>query len=98
MVWDIDSLMYLLSDSGITRTFAIKFMSNDSNFIEIYSEEATTGERDPKVTLFYNELDSTLNDTTTLDTFYSIFSSADLSIFDPTGFQTRKTMLALVMV
>ena len=95
LVWDIDSLMYLLSDSGITRTFAIKFMSNDSNFIEIYSEEATTGERDPKVTLFYNELNSTLTDTTTLDTFYSIFSSADLSIFDPTGFQDPENYVGI---
>ena len=28
LVWDVDSIMYLLSDSGTTRTFAIKYPFN----------------------------------------------------------------------
>ena len=47
--------MHLLSDSGITRTFSIKYTDNDSNYIELFSEEATTGDKDPKVVLFYRK-------------------------------------------
>ena len=80
--------MYLLSDSGITRTFAIKYTDNDSNYIELFSEEATTGDKDPKVVLFYRKTQSLLSDSITIDTLsHSIFSSADLSIFDPTNSQ-----------
>ena len=55
LVWDVDSLMYLLSDSGITRTFVIKYPNNDSNYIELFSEEATTGDKDPKIVMSYRK-------------------------------------------
>ena len=48
--------MHLLSDSGITRTFSIEYTDNDSNYIELFSEEATTGDKDPKVVLFYRKI------------------------------------------
>ena len=93
LVWDVDSLMYLLSDSGTTRTFAIKYPINDSYYIELFSEEATTGDKDPKVVMYYRKTNTISSDSTTIDTSSnSIFSSADLSIFDPTGlpnFQNR---------
>ena len=78
--------MYLLSDSGTTRTFAIKYPNNDSNYIELFSEEATTGDKDPKIVMSYRKTNISSSDSTTIDTLSnSIFSSADLSIFDPTG-------------
>ena len=86
LTWDVDSLMYLLSDSGITRTFVIKYPNNDSNYIELFSEEATTGDKDPKIVMSYRKTNIFSSDSTTIDTLSnSIFSSADLSIFDPTG-------------
>ena len=47
--------MSLLSDSGVTRTFALKFANSDSNFMELFSEEASIEEKDPKVVLFIGE-------------------------------------------
>lgn len=88
LIWNIDSLMHLLSDSGITRTFSIEYTDNDSNYIELFSEEATTGDKDPKVVLFYRKIQTFSTDSTSIDTSsHSIFSSADLSIFDPTNSQ-----------
>ena len=55
LIWDVDSLMHLLSDSGITRTFVIKYPNSDSNFIELFSEEATTGDKDPKIFMSYQK-------------------------------------------
>ena len=84
LVWGIDSLMPLLSDSGITRTFALKFANSDSNFIELFSEEASIEEKDPKVVLYYRRTSTSSTDSIIIDTLSnSIYSSADLSIFDP---------------
>ena len=85
LVWDVDSLMYLLSDSGTTRTFTIRFPDINSNYIELFSEEATSGDKDPKIIMSYRKT-SISSDSMTIDTLSnSIFSSSDLSIFDPTG-------------
>ena len=85
LIWDVDSLMYLLSDSSTTRTFVIKYPTDESNYIELFSEEATTGDKDPKIVLFYRRINISSSDSTTIDTLSSsIFSAADLSIFDPT--------------
>ncbi len=85
LIWNVDSLMHLLSDSGTTRTFAIKFSDNDSNYIELFSEEATTGDKDPKIVISYRKNNISSSDSATVDTLSNIiFSSADLSIFDPT--------------
>ena len=84
LVWRIDSLMLLLSDSGVTRTFALKFANNDSNFMELFSEEASIEQKDPKVVLFYRRARTSESDSIIIDTLSSsIYSSADLSIFDP---------------
>tara|TARA_Y100001980_G_C14530978_1_gene306946 strand:+ start:425 stop:1648 length:1224 start_codon:yes stop_codon:yes gene_type:complete len=84
LVWRIDSLMSLLSDSGVTRTFALKFADSDSNFMELFSEEASIEEKDPKVVLFYRRTITSATDSIIIDTLSnSIYSSADLSIFDP---------------
>ena len=93
LVWSVDSLMYLLSDSSITRTFALKFANNDSNFIELYSEEATIEEKDPKVILFYKRTYSSSIDSVLVDTLSnSIYSSSDLSIFDPGSFENNLSL------
>ena len=99
LVWDVDSLMYLLSDSGTTRTFAIKYPNINSNYIELFSEEATTGDKDPKIVMSYRKTNISSSDSTTIDTLSnSIFSSSDLSIFDPTGLLIYKIVLKLIMV
>ena len=89
LVWRIDSLTSFLSDSSATRTFAIKFADNDSNFMELFSEEASIEEKDPKVVLFYRRTSTSVNDSIIIDTLSnSIYSSADLSIFDPRNVET----------
>ena len=96
LVWSIDSLMSLLSDSGITRTFALKFANSDSNFIELFSEEASVEEKDPKVILFYRRTTTSATDSIMIDTsFSSIYSSADLSIFDPSNIENSSRAYSL---
>ena len=82
LLWSIDTLLQVLSDtldSNLVRTFAIQFSDNNSSFLELFSEEATTGETDPKINMYYrtttDSLDSTLSRT--------IFSNGDLSIIKP---------------
>tara|TARA_Y100001970_G_scaffold263168_1_gene348302 strand:+ start:1292 stop:2524 length:1233 start_codon:yes stop_codon:yes gene_type:complete len=83
--WRIDSLMNFLADtldSNLNRTFLLKYVNNDSNFIELYSEEATIEEKDPKIIIYYRQT-SFLNDSLIIDTtFKPIYGNGDLSIFD----------------
>ncbi len=96
LIWEIDSLMPLLSDSGITRTFALKFFNSDSNFMELFSEEASIEEKDPKVVLFYRKTSTSVTDSIIIDTLSSsIYSSADLSIFDPRNIENSFNSIKL---
>ena len=96
LVWRIDSLMSLLSDSGVTRTFALKFANSDSNFMELFSEEASIEEKDPKVVLFYRRTSTSTTDSIIIDTLSSsIYSSADLSIFDPRNVENSLSSISL---
>ena len=86
LIWEIDTLAQVLADTApsVTRTFVIKFDNNDSNFIELFSEEASIEEKDPKVILFYRKTNIFTDDSVSIDFLSnSIYSSADLSIFDP---------------
>ena len=52
LVWDIDTLLTALTDtldSNLVRSFAIH-IGNSDGLMEFYSEEATTGDKDPKIT------------------------------------------------
>ncbi|MFL2983760.1 MAG: hypothetical protein ACJZ12_05150 [Candidatus Neomarinimicrobiota bacterium] len=86
LLWSIDTLLQTLSDtldSNLVRTFAIQFPDIDSNFIELFSEEATTGETDPKVIMYYRRTVD-LGDSIRLDTLSGIiYSNGDLSIIKP---------------
>ena len=96
LVWRIDSLMSLLSDSGVTRTFALKFSNSDSNFMELFSEEASIEEKDPKVVLFYRRVSTSATDSIVIDTLSnSIYSSADLSIFDPRNVENSLSSITI---
>ena len=96
LIWRIDSLMSLLSDSGVTRTFALKFANSDSNFMELFSEEASIEEKDPKVVLFYRRTSTSATDSIIIDTLSSsIYSSADLSIFDPRYVENSLSYISL---
>ena len=93
LVWDIDTLLTVLADTldsnqvwskpDLVRSFAMQFVNSDSNFIELFSEEATTGERDPKIVMYfrrtYDSGDSTIIDTTS----GIVYSNGDLSIIEP---------------
>jgi len=86
LIWGIDTLAQVLADTApsVARTFVIKFDNNNSNFIELFSEEASIEEKDPKVILFYRKTNIFTDDSVSIDTLSnSIYSSADLSIFDP---------------
>ena len=96
LIWRIDSLMSLLSDSGVTRTFALRFANSDSNFMELFSEEASIEEKDPKVVLFYRRTSMSATDSIIFDTLSSsIYSSADLSIFDPRNVENSLNFTSL---
>ena len=57
-----------------------EFTSTDSNFIELYSEEAGYQTTDPKVVIYYR-YETTNNDTIISDTtFRTIYSASDISI------------------
>ena len=85
--WSIDSLLHVLVDTldtNLTRTFALEMDNNQENFIEIYSEEASTGDLDPKVTMYIRQSIS-VNDSVVMDTSSRIiYSAGDLSILYPT--------------
>ena len=58
LVWDIDTLLTALTDtlnSNLVRSFAIH-IGNSDGLMEFYSEEATTGDKDPKITMFLDKL------------------------------------------
>ena len=96
LIWEIDSLISLLSDTGVTRTFALKYAGSDSNFMELFSEEASIAEKDPKVVLFYRRTITSATDSIIIDTLSSsIYSSADLSIFDPRNVENYLSSISI---
>ena len=98
IIWDIDTLTQSLSDtseSDINHSFLLKNESPNTYFIELFSEEATTGSKDPKVLLYYRKInyvsDSVVVDTATSSTY----SNGDLSIIEPLDFQQNLNSLGL---
>jgi len=98
LIWDIDTLKQSLTDtldSNLVRTFSIQFMNNDSNFIELFSEEASQGARDPKIIMYYRQ-NITSTDSAVIDTnSITIYSNGDLSIIDPSGIEPYSNKLGL---
>ena len=99
--WRLDSLMPFLADtldSSLNRTFMIKYENNDSNFIELFSEEATVQEKDPKVVMHYRVTNTTNSntDSSIIDTLSSIiYGNGDLSIIDPTNYNESSEEMLL---
>ena len=105
LVWDImsiiDNLTFSkknnnnntpLSSTG-ERTFAI--YNPQIDYFEVFSEEATTGEKDPKVIMYYRRSVIT-GDSTTIDTTSAtIYSNGDLSIIEPSVIALDSTKLGL---
>jgi len=93
LVWDIDTLLHVLADTldtnqvwskpDLVRSFAMQFVNSDSNFIELFSEEATTGDRDPKIVMYFRWTYDSGDSTITVDTSRIIYSAGDLSIIEP---------------
>ena len=85
LVWDIDTLLTALTDtldSNLVRSFAIHIGDSD-RLMEFYSEEATTGDKDPKITMFFRQT-ATIEDSLTIDTIsVPVYTAGDLSILKP---------------
>ena len=97
LVWDIDTLLTSLTDtldSNLVRSFAINNVSIDG-LMEFYSEEATTGDKDPKVTMFFRQTniteDSVISDTLSV----IIYSAGDLSILKPSELSADSNSITL---
>ena len=100
LVWDIMSIDSMLTDtvdSNLIRNFAIQMINSDTNFIELFSREATSGDgpMDPKVKMYYRQNfvvdDSTVHDTVNV----TIYSFGDISIIDPGPIDTESMNLGL---
>ena len=100
LVWDIMSIDSMLTDtvdSNLIRNFAIQLINSDTNFIELFSREATSGDgpMDPKVKMYYRQNlvvdDSTVHDTANV----TIYSFGDISIIDPGPIDTESINLGL---
>jgi len=87
IVWDLMSLASTLSDtidSNLVRTFALNYVTEDSNFVEFYSREATSGSRDPQVNLFFKHETVVDDDSTRIDELNgTVYVSKDLSVIEP---------------
>ena len=104
LVWDIMSIIDNLTFSKNNnnnnplistgeRTFSI--YNPQIDYFEAFSEEATTGEKDPKVLMYYRRSVIT-GDSTTIDTTSAtIYSSGDLSIIEPNVMALDSTKLGL---
>ena len=99
LVWDImsiDSMLMDTVDSNLIRNFAIQLTNRDTNFIELLSREATSGEKDPKVKMYFRQNIEVSEDSTFHDTVnVTIYSFGDISIIDPGSINTESTNLGL---
>jgi hypothetical protein len=94
----IDSMLTDTVDSNLIRNFAIQLINSDTNFIELFSREATSGDgpMDPKVKMYYRQNieineDSTFHDTSNV----TIYSFGDISIIEPNVMSLDSTKLRL---
>ena len=101
LVWDIMSIDSMLTDtvdSNLIRNFAIQLNNSDTNFIELFSREATSGDgpMDPKVKMYYRQNIEINEDSTFLDTSnVTIYSFGDISIIDPGSIDAESINLGL---
>ena len=97
LVWDIDTLLTALTDtldSNLVRSFAIH-IGNSDGLMEFYSEEATTGDKDPKITMFFRQTGA-IDDSVTTDTLsVPIYSAGDLSILKPLEISSDSNSITL---
>ena len=81
-------------DSNLVRSFAIHVESIDG-LMEFYSEEATTGDKDPKITMFFRQTGA-IDDSATTDTLsVPIYSAGDLSILKPLEISSDSNSITL---
>ena len=99
LIWDIMSLVETLTDtadSNLIRSFAIQLINNDTSFIEIYSREASSGSRDPKVKGYYHQKIVIDQDSISYDTSnFTIYSFADISVFNSSNVDPDTNKISL---
>ena len=70
-------------DSNLVQTFAMTMESLDTSIKELYSREATSGSKDPKIQIFYRQSIKNSSDSLIIDTLsYAIFAKKDLTVMD----------------
>ena len=98
LVWNVDTLLTALTDtldSNLVRSFAIHIGGTGDGLMEFYSEEATTGDKDPKITMFFRQA-GTIDDSVTTDTLsVPIYSAGDLSILKPSEISSDSNSITL---
>ncbi len=97
LVWNIDTLLTALTDtldSNLVRSFALH-TGNSDGLMEFYSEEATTGDKDPKVTMFFRQTNTTEDSVTTDTLSVTIYSAGDLSILKPSEISSDSNSISL---
>tara|TARA_Y100000590_G_C15744027_1_gene1021355 strand:+ start:5726 stop:6931 length:1206 start_codon:yes stop_codon:yes gene_type:complete len=82
--WDLMHLRNALADTldtSLVRSFAIMLESDESTFIELFSREATTGAKDPKIEIFYSQPNS--SDSSIIDNLSTtIYANKDITVMD----------------
>ncbi len=89
LLWNVDTLIDIFSDTLDTdplNSFVLFPQNTNSTLIELFSEEATDGEKDPQLIIYYTRTTYISDDSIVVDTNKSkIYSNGDLSIIDPSG-------------
>ena len=88
LIWELDPLIAVLTDtldSTLHRSFAIELTNSDTSFMELFSSEASTGDKDPKIIIYLRDSTTVSEDSVSIDTLsVTIYSNNDLSIINPT--------------
>lgn len=100
LTWDVLSLVETLTDtldSTLVRSFAIDLANSDTNFIKLYSREATSnGEKDPQIKIFFHQEIIIDADSTYGDTLHaSLYAYGDVSIINPGDIANNPNRLGL---
>tara|TARA_B100000315_G_scaffold248103_1_gene277599 strand:- start:218 stop:1450 length:1233 start_codon:yes stop_codon:yes gene_type:complete len=87
LIWNLDSLISVLSDttdSNYVRSFALTLSNSDTSFLNLFSRDATTGGKDPKIKIYYRKTIQVNDDSSSVDTTLStIYANKDATIIFP---------------
>ena len=89
LIWKLDPLISALTDtldSSLHRSFAVELTNSDTSFMELFSSEASSGDKDPKIIIYLRDSTVVSEDSVSIDTLsVTVYSNGDLSVIDPTS-------------